>query len=219
MNNKQFAFISDFDGTLTHKDFYQMIIDDYLGEEGEALYKAWRRKEYKDRDFLHKIYSSMNRNEDEILEDIIRIEWDQEADRVIEAVKNAGGDFVILSAGTSYYIERLLKQKGISDIKVYSNPGEYKEKGIHLVIDENSPYFSDIYGIDKAKVVAELKKQYPYVYYAGDSAPDIPPCKLADICFAKSKLQEMLRAEGIDFIPMKNYKDIEAALKAKGVLT
>lgn len=218
MNDKKFVFISDFDGTLTHKDFYQMIIDDYLGEEGEALYKAWRRKEYKDRDFLHKIYSSMNRSEEEILEDIIRIEWDDSAECVIEAIKKTGGDFVILSAGTSYYIERLLQQKGISGIKIYSNPGEYKEKGIHLVIDEKNPYFSDVYGIDKGKVVAELKEKYPYVYYAGDSAPDIPPCKLANTCFAKDKLQEMLKEEGVDFIPMNSYKDIEAALKAKGVL-
>lgn len=218
MNDKKFVFISDFDGTLTHKDFYQMIIDDYLGEEGEALYKAWRRKEFKDRDFLHKIYSAMNRNEDEILEDILRIEWDETAEPVIEAIQKAGGDFIILSAGTSYYIERLLKEKGISGIPVYSNPGEYKEKGIHLVIDERSPYFSDMYGIDKGKVVAELKEKYPYVYYAGDSAPDIPPCKMADTCFAKDKLQEMLKEEGVDFIPMTSYKDIAAALKAKGVL-
>ena len=143
MEHKKFAFISDFDGTLTNKDFYKMIIDEYLGEEGKELYKAWRRNEYKDKDFLHKIYSSINRDEDEILEDILKIEWDKNADKVIQKVKEAGGDFIILSAGTSYYIDRLLKEKGLSDIKVYSNPGEYKNRGIHLNIDENNPYTSE----------------------------------------------------------------------------
>lgn len=218
MNKKKFAFVSDFDGTLTHKDFYQMIIDDYLGEKGEILYKAWRRNEFKDRDFLHQIYSSINRNEAEILEDILRIEWDETADYVIDAIHQAGGDFIILSAGTSYYIERLLEHKGLQHIKVYSNPGEYREYGIHLSIDETSPFFSDIYGIDKSKVLTEIKKQYDYVYYAGDSAPDIPPCTLADTCFAKSALQEMLHEKGIPFIPMTSYKDIGTVLKAKGVI-
>ena len=218
MSDKKFIFISDFDGTLTHKDFYQMIIDDYLGKHGQDLYEAWRRKEYKDRDFLHKIYSSMNRNEEEILEDILRIEWDEAASEVIQAIRKAGGEFVILSAGTSYYIERLLESKGLSDIKVYSNPGIYKNGGIHLDIDEEGIYFSDQYGIDKAKVVADLKNQYPYVYYAGDSAPDIPPCKLADTCFAKDKLQEMLRDEGVDFIPISDYRDIKKVLREKGVI-
>ena len=44
---KKFVFVSDFDGTLTEKDFYQMIIEDRLGEMGKALFDAWKRKEYK----------------------------------------------------------------------------------------------------------------------------------------------------------------------------
>ncbi len=218
MEHKKFAFISDFDGTLTHKDFYQMIIDAYLGEEGKELYKAWRKSEYKDKDFLHKIYSSINRDEGEILEDILKIEWDKSADKVIQKIREAGGDFIILSAGTSYYIDILLKEKGLSNIKVYSNPGEYKDRGIHLKIDKNNPYYSEVYGIDKGKVVADLKRKYSYVYYAGDSAPDIPPCKLADICFAKGKLQGMLQEEGVNFIPMSDYSDIEKSLFEKRVI-
>lgn len=218
MSNKKFVFISDFDGTLTDKDFYQMIIDDYLGEKGDNLLKAWKANEFKDKDFLDKIYSAINRSENEILEYILRIEWDNTANEVIKKVQGSGGDFVILSAGTSYYIDRLLKEKGLSEIEVYSNPGEYRDKGIHLNIDENSPYYSDYYGIDKAKVVSELKEKYSYVYYAGDSSPDIPPCRIADVCFAKGALQDMLRNEKVDFIPMNNFKDIEKYLIDKGVI-
>lgn len=218
MKDKRFVFISDFDGTLTDKDFYKIIIDKYLGEEGKKLYNAWRKNEYKDKDFLHKIYSSINRSEEEILKDILEIQWDENANRVIKRIKDSGGEFVILSAGTSYYIDRLLKDKNLSDIKVYSNPGEYKDRGIHLKIDKNSPYFSEVYGIDKGKVVKELKSKYGFVYYAGDSAPDIVPCKLADICFAKDKLQDMLKEEGVKFIPINNYADVEKYLIETEVL-
>ena len=75
-----------------------------------------------------------------------------------------------------------------------------------------------MYGIDKGKVVADLKHKYSYVYYAGDSAPDIPPCKLADICFAKGKLQGMLQEEGVNFIPISDYRDIEKSLIEKRVI-
>lgn len=176
------------------------------------------RVNIKIRIFLHKIYSSINRDEDEILEDILKIEWDKNADKVIQKIREAGGDFIILSAGTSYYIDRLLKKKGLSNIKVYSNPGEYKDRGIHLKIDKNNPYYSEVYGIDKGKVVADLKHKYSYVYYAGDSAPDIPPCKLADICFAKGNLQGMLQEECVNFIPMSDYSDIEKSLIEKRVI-
>ena len=218
MSRGEFVFVSDFDGTLTAKDFYQMMIDDYLGDVGQTLYKEWRQGLHLDKDFLGKIYSTINREEDEILKDILRIEWDESAHEFIQKVRQCGGEFIILSAGTSYYIERLLKEKGLSDVKVYSNPGIYKDKGIHLQIDENSLYYSERYGIDKAKVVEDLKKQYTHVYYAGDSAPDILPCKIADMAFAKGSLQEMLRAENIDFVPIKSFKDVATILIEKGVL-
>ena len=218
MPHGTFVFISDFDGTLTEKDFYQMIIDDYLGEEGQMLYKEWRRGHYQDKDFLGKIYRAINREEAEILEDIFRIEWDESANDFIQKVRQNGGEFIILSAGTSYYIDKLLKEKGLSDLKVYSNPGIYKDKGIHLQIDTTSHYYSERYGIDKAKVVEDLKKQYTHVYYAGDSAPDILPCKIADMAFAKGSLQEMLKAENVDFVPMKSFKDVATILTERGVL-
>lgn len=218
MSHGEFVFVSDFDGTLTEKDFYQMMIDDYLGDAGQTLYKEWRQGLHLDKDFLGKIYSTINREEDEILKDILRIEWDESAHEFIQKVRQCGGEFIILSAGTSYYIERLLKEKGLSDVKVYSNPGIYKDKGIHLQIDKNSLYYSERYGIDKAKVVEDLKKQYTHVYYAGDSAPDILPCKIADMAFAKGNLQEMLRAENIDFVPIKSFKDVATILIEKGVL-
>lgn len=218
MFHGEFVFVSDFDGTLTEKDFYQMMIDDYLGDAGQTLYKEWRQGLHLDKDFLGKIYSTINREEDEILKDILRIEWDESAHEFIQKVRQCGGEFIILSAGTSYYIERLLKEKGLSDVKVYSNPGIYKDKGIHLQIDKNSLYYSERYGIDKAKVIEDLKKQYTHVYYAGDSAPDILPCKIADMAFAKGNLQEMLRAENIDFVPIKSFKDVATILIEKGVL-
>jgi len=218
MNNKRFIFVSDFDGTLTAKDFYQMIIDDYIGEVGQELYKAWRRKEYKDKDFLAQIYRSIGRDEDEILEDILKIEWDEHASEVIQKIKDSGGEFAILSAGTSYYIDRLLEAKKISDLKVYSNPGYYQDRGIHLKPDESSPYYSDVYGIDKAKVVKAFKEQYEKVYFAGDSAPDIEPAKLADLVFAKGTLQEMLREQDIPFIPINHFGEVEDELIRRGVL-
>ncbi len=218
MSHGKFVFISDFDGTLTEKDFYQMIIDDYLGEAGQKLYKEWRQGLHLDKDFLGQIYRAINREETEILEDILRIEWDESANEFIRRVRENGGEFIILSAGTSYYINLLLKEKGLSDVKVYSNPGIYKDKGIHLQIDESSLYYSERYGIDKAKVVLDLKKQYEHVYYAGDSAPDILPCKLADLAFAKGGLQEMLQSESVNFVPIKSFKDVTTTLIENGVL-
>lgn len=41
---KNFAFISDFDGTFTEKDFYKIITDEYLKDECCEIYKDWKNK-------------------------------------------------------------------------------------------------------------------------------------------------------------------------------
>lgn len=215
---KKFVFVSDFDGTLTEKDFYQMIIEDRLGEMGKALFDAWKRKEYKDRDFLSKIYKAVDMDESELIEYILTIKWDKYATHLIERVQQSGGEFVILSAGCSYYIDPILRKQNLKHIKVYSNPGVYHNRGIELKIDKDSPYFSDVYGIDKQKVICDLKNQFDQVYFAGDSAPDTLPSQMADIAFAKGCLQEILEKENTPFIAVDHFKDIEDYLIQERIL-
>lgn len=214
----KFVFLSDFDGTLSEKDFYQIVIDRYMGEEGRVLLREWKKDKYLDRNFLALIYRSMNRTEAEILEDILSIPLDETAIPFIERVRENGGEFVILSAGTSYYIERLLEARGMGDIQVYSNPGIYKDGGIHMQPDKESPYYSEMYGIDKGKILLNYKKQYDKVFFAGDSRPDIAPSKLADVVFAKGSLQNMLRKEGIGFVGVESFQDIENYLRKNHIL-
>lgn len=215
---KDFVFVSDFDGTLTKRDFYLMMLDKYYGEKANELLTRWKEGKMADFDFLHLVFSSVNRTEEEIMQDILEITFDDYAKNLIKMVKANGGDFIILSAGTSYYIEKLLEHKSIQDVKIFSNKGIYQAGGIHLVSDRNSPYYSERYGIDKGKVVEELKKQYEKVYFAGDSGPDIAPSKLSDVVFAKKGLQQLLKEREIDFVPFTNFKDIEQYMRQKGWL-
>lgn len=39
---KKWAFVSDFDGTISKKDFYHLVIEEFF-PEGEALFKQWKR--------------------------------------------------------------------------------------------------------------------------------------------------------------------------------
>lgn len=210
---KDFVFVSDFDGTLTDRDFYKMITDEYLKEECVELYKDWRNKRIKDVEYLGYVFNNMGRNEEEILEDIMKINLDPYALEFINNVKAANGDFVIVSAGTSYYIDIVLKKNKIDDIEVYSNKGVYKDKGIHFVFNKESQFYSDIYGIDKLLVVKKLQQNYKKVFYAGDSEPDLKPALSADVVFARGSLIEMLQEAHKDFIKFENFSDIWEKLK------
>jgi 2-hydroxy-3-keto-5-methylthiopentenyl-1-phosphate phosphatase len=215
---ENYIFVSDFDKTLTDKDFYQIIIDDYLKDQGMEIYHKWKRKEMYDIVFLNKIFNSIGRDEKEIMEDIKRIPFDNSSVGLIETL---GDRFVILSAGSSYYINKYFDYKNnsaLKKVKIISNYGYYKNKGIYLEADVNSPYYSEVYGVDKYKAALGLKKEYGKLIYAGDSEPDLKAAMIADIVFAKGKLVELLKNENKNFFEFDKYWQIEEYLMREGII-
>ena len=212
---KKWAFVSDFDGTISKQDFYWMVIDKYF-PEGRELFKKWKAGELKDIEFLGTVFASIHQSEQKIIDDIHSIPIDEYVPDFIQHVQKNGGDFYILSAGTNYYIHYILKKYGITDVEVFSNKGFFKEDNVHLDIDENHWHYSERYGIDKSKVIQKLKEEYETVYFAGDSEPDSHPAKFADVTFAKDALQDLLRQQGVPFVAVETFEDIEQYLKEKG---
>ncbi|RBP96341.1 HAD superfamily phosphoserine phosphatase-like hydrolase/2,3-diketo-5-methylthio-1-phosphopentane phosphatase [Cytobacillus firmus] len=214
---KKWAFVSDFDGTISKRDFYLIMMDKYF-PEGRELMSKWKAGEMKDIDFLNKVFTSINQEEDQIISDINSIEIDEYVPDFIEKIQQNGGDFYILSAGTNYYIYHLLKKFGVEHVKVFSNEGYYHEKNVHMKIDKDHQHYSERYGIDKSKVIQDLKKEYETVFFIGDSEPDSHPAEYADITFAKNGLQDLLWKKDISFVPVEEFSEVEVYLKEKGML-
>jgi 2-hydroxy-3-keto-5-methylthiopentenyl-1-phosphate phosphatase len=200
----KFVFISDFDGTLTKEDFYLIVVEKFLKERGQQIIADWQQGKMNVREFLATVFRSINRSETEIFEAIKTIPLDRHAKTFIEWVRQHGGNFVILSAGTSYYIERLLEYKQIKGVQVISNRGYYEDGGIQLVADPDSPFYSETYGIDKSLVVKELKQKYSKVFFAGDLKAALE----ADLVFATGHLQKLLQKKNHPFIAFESFTEI-----------
>lgn len=215
---RDFAFVSDFDGTLTDRDFYHIVIDKYLKDWGWVYYDEWRKTKKINVEFLNKILGAMDRSEEEIMQDILEIPLDSYAIDFIKKVESCSGDFYILSAGTSYYIKKLLAHFNINNVTVVSMEGVYKNRGIEIIPDRQSEFYSDVWGVDKAKFILTLKQKYPKVYFAGDSEPDIGAAKASDCAFARNTLQELLSLEHIPFVPFINFNEVENYMVQQGWL-
>jgi len=215
---KEFIFISDFDGTLTNKDFYHIVMEEYLADRGEALYQSWRRNEIGVSEFLAGVFRGIDRDETEIDEAITKIAVDGYLKEFITRIQAAGGDFLILSAGTDYYIKRTLKNLGLAQIPVISNPGVYHDRGIKVTPDQESPYYSKVYGVDKALAVQDYLTKYRRVFYAGDSEPDLKAALLAEQIFARGELVELLTERRRAFVPFKSFVEIGDYLQQIGVI-
>ena len=205
---KKLLFISDFDGTISKQDFYKKIMKRYMPEKEKTLYVQFKAGQILDIDFLNDVFMTVDLTEEEFEKEILELEIDPEFFKVLELIKQIGGELIILSAGCGYYIKKILQHYSVSDIPVYSSDGVYKDRGLHITPDPESPFYSPRYGIDKVKVVQHFRDQYDHVMYAGDSAPDYKASLLADIRFAKDELIPLMDQAGEKYIKMESFEDI-----------
>lgn len=201
-------FVSDFDGTLTQKDFYKIMIDDYLGDEGKQYYQDWIKTGKIDVDFLNKIFSWIEVDEERYKELIGKVDIDGFLSDFRDYLNSQQIDFMILSAGFDLYIQDALKLRGLDDIKVVTNPGVYENQRLRMAPDESAPHYSALFGIDKGQVVESLRDEYDVIYFAGDSEPDLKAAENADYVYAKEQLAELMDKKGLSYHSYHNFKDI-----------
>jgi 2-hydroxy-3-keto-5-methylthiopentenyl-1-phosphate phosphatase len=130
-------------------------------------------------------------------------------------LQRTGWDLWVVSAGSSWYVERVLRRAGVT-ATVYSNPGRI-ENGRGLVLeklDPSSPYHSPSVGVDKSAVVRHALSVAEMVAFAGDGPPDLEPALLVrpDLRFARGLLAEALRQRGEAFRPFSQWSEIAREL-------
>lgn len=206
---KKFLFISDFDGTMTSQDFFLQIMYRY---QHDRVFSNSLKSGF---ELLSDVFSNANLSEGDLQKEIEYIPLDPHFFKTVDLVRDLGGDFLILSAGCKYYIERKLKSEGIFGIDIISNDGFYENGGIKLLRNVNDRFYSKKFGIDKEKVVRYFKDKYETIAYAGDSSVDFDACRICDYRFSKGNLDNILNIFSIDHYSFKNFFDITNILKNK----
>jgi len=232
------VLVTDFDGTMTRVDFYRMAFDRLLdsAEARAAAENAW--KGYWDGRLTHfealrRIFEVVPPDEARIMQAARHMELDPELPRALDVLRRAGWAVVIASAGSEWYITRLLAGLGVrltpsgnggpkrapsrpGDLILHANPGRLDpDSGLVLSMPpEDCPYRSESTGIDKDAVMRDALERYADVAYAGDGRPDLAPAMRVppERRFATGWLAEHLRAQGDAFRPFERWSEIAFAL-------
>jgi 2,3-diketo-5-methylthio-1-phosphopentane phosphatase len=205
-----FALVSDFDGTITGRDFYELIAERYMPRDPTdyfAEYRKGRRTHFEAMQAFFRHAPS-----DPVLLEVLLRETEPDPHLAASALRleAAGWDLIIVSAGCSWYIERILAAAGVSAV-VHSNPGRIEPgRGLVLRLPTESPFFSPDTGIDKCAVVRDAQSRYRAVAFAGDGAPDIRPALLVPPAnrFARRFLAQALESRGEPCQPFEAWSQI-----------
>jgi 2,3-diketo-5-methylthio-1-phosphopentane phosphatase len=208
-------FVSDFDGTITDKDFYSLLVERYVPADTPdyfAQYQAGRITHFE----AMAAYFAFVPTDEQRLEELFEAsQADPDLGAAAELLQRAGWELLVVSAGSSWYVQRALRRAGVT-ATVYSNPGHLENRrGLVLEkLDASSPYHSASVGIDKSAVVRYALHAAETVAFAGDGPPDLEAALLVrpELRFARRFLADALRHCGEPFRPFSRWSEIAKEL-------
>lgn len=204
------VLVSDFDGTMTRRDFYQLAIRQLLPPDVPDHWAEYRRGEISHFEALRRYFAAIRADRRSVLAVVAQMQLDAAAADSLRRLRQAGWDVVVASAGCRWYIDQLLREAGI-ELTVHANPGSLVEgRGVLMQLPTDSPFFCPHVGIDKAAIVRHHQGLGQRVAFAGDGFPDLEAALLVPppLRWARSDLAESLRRRGEAFRPFDCWSQI-----------
>lgn len=205
------ALISDFDGTISEKDFFDSVIEKYFDESALEPWREFIRGEKTHFDALKEIFAQIHVPEEDLINFINNLHIDKKFFEVCSLCSENEIPIYICSAGCDYYI-RIMIGHEIDDynIKLVTNYSFYSPTmGLQMQRPfKTEKYYDFAVGINKAKLAEDMQSQGYKVIYCGDGIPDLGAARISDVVFAKSVLKEICQKEGITTQKFNDFNDV-----------
>ena len=200
--------VSDFDGTITKVDTLYDFLKRYAQSSWLEIERMWIEGKIGSKECLKKEFELVENLNQDLIDnylDIVEIDPYFMEFNNYRIKKNL--DFIIVSDGIDYFINKVLEKNKIKDIKVISNHGEFINDKFVISFPNQYNLCKNKSGTCKCKVIQELKKEYQ-VIYIGDGHSDFCVSDKADILYAKSHLLDYAKKNKIKCVEYNDFNDI-----------
>lgn len=208
------VLITDFDGTLTRHDFYELVVPRCLPPDVPDYWSLYASGRITHFEAMAGIFSHIRCPESKVIEIMREMRPDPALRRSVEALRSQGWQVVIVSNGCRWYIDHFLAEAEI-EVEVHSSPGAFQDgQGLQMRAPSDSPYFLPSYGIDKSAVVKDAQSRYDRVAFAGNGPPDLAAALLVapHLRFARTWLAEKLTTLHQPFQQFDHWSEIASTL-------
>ena len=207
--------ISDFDGTLTRYDFFDLVRKRWPFPPEDDPWEKFVEGRMTHFEALAEIFARIRTSEADLLELANSMELDSSFAKSARELQERRWEIVIASAGCDWYIRFLLNQVSVS-VLLYANPGVFDPKyGLQMFLPEHSHFFSPTTGVNKVEIVRDALNRSDRVAFAGDGRPDMEPALMVkpEFRFARGWLAEAFEERGEKFHPFEHWSQIADQLR------
>ena len=194
MNNIQ--IFCDFDGTVSKIDTLNNFLHIYGDKEWLEIEKQWEQGLIGSRECLSKQMKVVSDMSEQKLDEFLnRVEIDEHFCKFLNLIRKNHIDFYIVSDGFDYFINKILENNGIKDIKVFANKLTLSHGKFITEFPYNEKKCSTSAGVCKCEIIKKYKKGTRSGFYIGDVVSDFCASKMADFLFAKGRLLEYCKKD------------------------
>ncbi|MFA8342297.1 MAG: MtnX-like HAD-IB family phosphatase [Rhodothermaceae bacterium] len=200
----------DFDGTITTTDvgeeFFLKFGDP---EEADKIIKRWLAYEITSTEMWRELCDTIQNFDMEEYEKFLStIELDEAFHKFVEFCAEHDLDYMIVSDGFDFYIDRILERENLGHIKRVTNK---------LTLDENGKLVPSFPHTDeecsrcancKRNQVILNSSDEDFTLYIGDGWSDTCPVQHCDYILAKNSLLKFCEKNRISYFPYNNFHNV-----------
>lgn len=208
---KERIIVSDFDGTITTKDSLYYFFENYATEEWLEVERLWVNRTIGSKECLTREFNLVVNLSEELIEKYIKtIKLDEYFFEFIREIEKLNIDFAIVSDGIDYFINKILKNHNIENIKIIANHSEFKNNSLEITCPHSFSGCKVNSGTCKCKVINDFKNEYKELIYIGDGTSDFCAANNAKIdkLYAKAGLLKYCKSNNIRHIEFNTFKEI-----------
>ena len=207
MGDPQWAFIFDFDGTVSPNDMGHVIFNAFADPSWREIDEEWIRGEIPTSVRARRQFELVSTGRGELLQLIARQSIDPGFPPLVAELRARGIEPRVVSDGFDIYVRPMLAKAGLADVAFESNRLTFRDGSIELEFPHERPDL-DPRGGWKAEVVHTARRGGRRAAYAGDGMSDLAAARLADLLFARDRLAAQCEVEGTAYHAFSNMRDI-----------
>ena len=202
----------DFDGTITTRDTVDILLSELADPEWEEIEELWVQGQIGSRECMARQVPLIRGGWNIVRELLDSLQITPGVVEFVEWCRSNVIPFVVVSDGLDRVIEYLLNKNGIQADRIYANHLIESAEGTFSLQASQRPRFPNCQsGVCKCQLVGQQAYQVIRVV-VGDGRSDFCWSKEADLLYAKGKLIDFCKAEGIGHNPFDTFFELKDSL-------
>lgn len=198
----------DFDGTISVGDTTDLVLTRFAHPEWEFIEQQWLHGLIGSAECMRKQIALLHVTPHDLDELLDTVEIDSGFPAFLSACKAWNVPVTVVSDGVGYFIGRILARHDIAGLPIIANvlTQHQSEDGVTYSISQ--PFAERNCGTGSGVCKCAVVEAVGGTIYIGDGRSDFCVSDKADIVFAKDKLADHCRRQGIPFIPFNTFTDL-----------